>query len=88
MENKVICQPKFMTIKEVRKKLKLSQKDFGKRLLVSRQTVCSWENGQYEMTLNLLQMKVLDELLRQIGKSFKDLPDTSADRHKKPLAYK
>ena len=43
MENKVICQPKFMTIKEVRKRLKMSQDDFAQRLSVTRQAVSSWE---------------------------------------------
>ena len=88
MEGKLIVKPKYMTIKEVRKKLKMSQKTFAEKLSVARSTVAGWETGQYEMNLNLSQIKALGILLEKIDLTIFDLPDTSADRHKKPLTRK
>ena len=88
MGSKLIVKPKFMTIKEVRKRLKMSQTTFAEKLSVTRGAVSRWERGEFEMNLNLSQIKVLNRLLQQIGLSFEDLPDTSANRHKNPLIYK
>ena len=74
-----------MTIKEVRKKAKLSQKALAQLLSVSRTTVSYWECGDREMSLNLSQIRVFEEILKQHNLSFSDLAPTSADRHKKPL---
>ena len=88
MGNKLIVKPKHMTIKEVRKKLKMSQDAFAKELSVSRGAVAKWECGIYEMSLNLKQIKALTTLLEKANVSIFDLPDTSADRHKRTLTYK
>ena len=56
-------------IQYYRKKLGLSQEDLGQKLLVSRQTVSLWENGQTAPTIdNLIRLKEIfdvsvDELL-------------------------
>ncbi|MBR2957861.1 MAG: helix-turn-helix transcriptional regulator, partial [Clostridia bacterium] len=72
-------------IQYYRKKLSLSQEELGQKLLVSRQTVSLWENGQTAPTIdNLVRLKEIfgvsvDELLgceAEAAESHEADPDT------------
>ncbi len=43
-------------IKELRKKLRLSQREFGEKLSLSTQTICAWEHGKNVPMRGIKQM--------------------------------
>jgi DNA-binding transcriptional regulator YiaG len=71
----VKSKEKPLTLKTIRKELKLTQKQFGSIIGVARDTVAGWEMGRRKATFSIEQIKILNGLLKQIGKSFDDLPD-------------
>ncbi len=72
-------------IQYYRKKLSLSQEELGQKLLVSRQTVSLWENGQTAPTIdNLVRLKEIfgvsvDELLGCETEAAEETPETEPD---------
>lgn len=54
-----------LTIKKLRQKLFISQKELAEELNVSVVTVNRWENGKFEPTLKLKRR--LNELFKQNG---------------------
>lgn len=80
-------------IQYYRKKLGLSQEELGQKLLVSRQTVSLWENGQTAPTIdNLVRLKEIfgvsvDELLGCENETT-ETPETSPDTPVPSESYK
>lgn len=72
-------------IQYYRKKLSLSQEELGQKLLVSRQTVSLWENGQTAPTIdNLVRLKEIfgvsvDELLGCETEAAEESPEAGPD---------
>ena len=74
-----------MTLSELRKELKISQKALSEALDVSKRTIENWEYGNCKMVLEVSQIQVLEYLLNKIGKTFNDLETNPCNRNKKPL---
>jgi len=71
----VICKEKSLTLKTIRKELRLTQTKFANLMGVDLRSVQYWEAGERTPAFSVKQMKILDGLLKQIGKSIQDLPD-------------
>ncbi|AFY39917.1 helix-turn-helix domain protein [[Leptolyngbya] sp. PCC 7376] len=69
---------KKITLKVLRKRLKMNQAQFAEALGVLRTTVSAWENGVHKPSLSIEQVKILDELLGEVNLRFKDLHDDLA----------
>lgn len=69
---------KKITLKTLRKKLKLSQEAFGKRLGVSRESVSYWERGIKSPSFSLKQVKALNEMLKMAGLDIDDIDEKVA----------
>jgi DNA-binding transcriptional regulator YiaG len=65
-------------LKDLRTELGMSQETFGHAIGVSLRTVGRWESGKNIPSFTIPQMKALDRLLRTIGKTIQDLPDSFA----------
>lgn len=74
----VVKKSNVFTLKTLRKQLGLSQQDFAKALGVRRSTISDWERGASKPTLSIEQVKKLDAVLKQVNKTFSDLPDDVA----------
>lgn len=64
-----------LTLKELRKRLGLSQRTFAKALKVRQATISEWERGIYRPALSIEQIKTLEDMLSTVGLKFRDLPD-------------
>lgn len=63
----------MIRLKELRKKAKLTQKEFSLRLGISQSTICSWENN-----LSVPRVGALPKIAEALGCSIADLfPDPS-----------
>ncbi|AFY39869.1 helix-turn-helix domain protein [[Leptolyngbya] sp. PCC 7376] len=71
------CNNKI-TLKVLRKRLKMNQTQFAETLGVRRSTISEWETGVHKPSLSIEQVKVLDKLLGQVNLRFEDLPDDIA----------
>lgn len=71
------CNQKI-TLKVLRKRLKMNQTQFAKALGVRQATVSEWERGIYKPSLSIEQVKILEDLLEQVNLKFKDLPNDLA----------
>ena len=83
--SKIIVKHKKMTLSELRKELKMSQKALAEALETSEITIRRWELGINEMNLNVSQIQLLEHLLNKIKKTFNDLETHPCNRNKKPL---
>lgn len=71
----VVQKSNNVTVKTLRKRLKMSQIKFAQALYMSRQaTVSDWESGRATPDW-LKRAKALDRLLKEAGMSWDDLPD-------------
>lgn len=68
---------KKITLKTLRKKLKMSQETFASKFGVSRESVSHWERGRQKPALSLDQIKVLNELLKSAGMDISEISDES-----------
>ena len=69
---------KKITLKVLRKRLKLNQTQLAQALGVRQATISDWERGIHKPLLTLGQVKVLENLLEQVNLKFNDLPDDFA----------
>ncbi|HEY9794409.1 MAG TPA: helix-turn-helix transcriptional regulator [Leptolyngbyaceae cyanobacterium] len=67
--------PNVPTLKQVRERLGMTQKQFGDELGVSDETISRHERGVQQMKFTFSQMKRLHRLLKDAGMSLEDLPD-------------
>jgi putative transcriptional regulator len=65
-------------LKKLREELGLSQEGFARQIGTSARTISRWETGENIPSFTIAQMKALDTLLRENGKTLKDLPDNFA----------
>lgn len=68
---------KKITLKTLRKKLKMSQETFAAKFGVRRETVSYWECGRKKPSLSLDQVKVLNEMLKSAGLDISEISDES-----------
>ena len=67
--------PNMSTLKQVRERLGLTQKQLGDELGVSDETISRHELGKNRMRFTFSQVKRLQRLLEKAGISLQDLPD-------------
>ncbi|MGB3615516.1 MAG: helix-turn-helix transcriptional regulator [Elainellaceae cyanobacterium] len=63
-------------LKRLREELGLSQEGLARSIGTSARTISRWEAGDSVPTFTVVQMKALDELLRENGRLLSDLPDS------------
>ncbi|MGF1571241.1 MAG: helix-turn-helix transcriptional regulator [Nodosilinea sp.] len=65
-------------LKKLREEMGMSQEDLARRIGTSGRTISRWETGDSVPSFTIAQMKALDALLMEHGKSLSDLPDSFA----------
>ena len=72
MEQLIEVKRKKLQIKDIRKRLGMTQAEFAKKLRVRRETVSSWENGR-DIPSFLEDALVFYDLLKEINCSYEDV---------------
>ena len=65
-------------LKKLRDELGMSQEELARQIGTSARTISRWEAGDNIPTFTIAQMKAIDRLLRDRGKTLEDLPDSFA----------
>lgn len=60
---------------QIRLRLKLSRRQFGRIVHVDEDTVGAWERGKYAPRLSIAQIKAFTKLLTSLGLTWDDIPD-------------
>lgn len=63
-------------LKFIRKKLGMTQTQFGHELGTDKDTVSRWERGTHTATFTVKQIKTFTRLLASIEMTWDDLPDS------------
>ena len=62
-------------LKQVRKALGMTHREFAKTLGTYPKTIVRWENRETKPMFSVSQMKALQKAMREIGLDVTDLPD-------------
>lgn len=60
---------------QIRLRLRLSRRQFGRIVSVDEDTVGAWERGKYAPRLSIAQIKAFTKLLTSLGLTWDDIPD-------------
>lgn len=63
-------------LKFIRKRLGMTQTQFGHELGTDKDTISRWERGTHTATFTIKQIKAFDSLLKSIDLNWADLPDS------------
>jgi transcriptional regulator with XRE-family HTH domain len=76
-EEKNATNKSMSVLQQIREKTNMSKGELASMLGVKPITISRWESGQNEATLTFKQFKILSYILRGMGVSISDLPDSA-----------
>ncbi|TVQ11238.1 MAG: XRE family transcriptional regulator [Leptolyngbya sp. DLM2.Bin27] len=78
MTRQITAEMEESPLKKLREEMGMSQEDLARRIGTSARTISRWETGESVPSFTIAQIKALDALLAEQGKSIKELPDSFA----------
>ena len=70
-----------LTLKQIRKSINLTQKEFSHKLGIAERTLQDWERGKRSIRFSVVQIVILEDMLTSIGKNFSDLAEDLSNRN-------